>query len=72
MRRVVKRWLLHLREDGVSWSVFVFQLYIRLLDGIFILWIRTFVSLTTGRSLRLLQDGGAYRTLITFATGRCA
>ena len=23
-------------------------------------------------ALRLLQDGGAYRTLITFATGRCA
>ena len=50
MRRVVRRWLLHLREDGVSWSVFVSQLYIGLLDGIFILWISTFVSLTVGRA----------------------
>ena len=37
MRRVVRRWLLHLREDGVSWGFFVFQLYIGLLEDIFIL-----------------------------------
>ena len=50
MRRVVKRWLLHWPEDGVSWGFFVFELSFGLLYGIFILWISTFVSLTVGRA----------------------
>ena len=37
MRRVVRKCLLHLREGGVSWGFFVFQLSFLLLDCIFIL-----------------------------------